>query len=171
MAHTTTPTPVRPDPIAETPRHGSRVVIGWALAASGLAAAGVLILAVTSSGPAPEPATTSSNGSLVDVPRNPEIAERWLAHHSDVIGAGRPTTSWPAGVPQSADAADRWFVQQRYAGWPAGAPHSADGADRFLAQQHARQQSSASTPGRYAGWPEGVPHSADGADRILGQQR
>jgi hypothetical protein len=136
MTHTTTPVPVRQEPTAAPPSRDPRVFLGWALLAAGLAAAGVLILAVTSSGPAPQPATTPSpTSSLFDAPNS--------------------YAGWPAGVPRSADAAERWFAQeQATAGWPAGVPRSADAAERWFAQQQAT-----------AGWPAGVPRSADAAER------
>ena len=165
MTHTTTPVPVRQGPSADRPPHGHRFVLGWLFLTAALAATGVLILAVTSSGPAPQPGTPSPNSSLLDVPRNPEISERWLAHHRELIGAGNTSTvprrgvyaGWPAGIPRSADAAERWFAQQQQApaGWPAGIPRSADAAERWFAQQ---QQAS-------AGWPAGIPRSADAAER------
>lgn len=170
MAHTTyAPAPQTPTPASSPGHHPSRrTVLGWVMLGLGVAAAGLLILLTTSSGPSSQPDTTPApNSSLLDIPRTPEIAERWLAHHSDVLGAGTATTGWPAGVPHSADAAERWFAQQRYAGWPVGVPQSADSAERF----YARQQATKPAPGRYAGWPEGVPQSADAAERLLAQQR
>ncbi|MGH3347247.1 MAG: hypothetical protein ACRDO4_09705 [Nocardioides sp.] len=146
MTNATTSVPVRQDPTANRPPLGPRVVIGWLLLAVGLAATGVLILALTSSGPAPQPGTTPTpNSSLLSVPRNPEISERWLAHHSQMIGAGSTSTvpqrgvyaGWPAGVPRSADAAERWFAQQHQvrAGWPEGIHRSADAAERWFANR------------------------------------
>lgn len=40
----------------------------------------------------------------------------------------------PAGVPRSADAAERWLANQ--SGAPLGVPRSADGAERWLADNH-----------------------------------
>lgn len=161
MAHTThAPAPQTPTPATPPGHHPSRrAVLGWVALAAGIAAAGLLILLTVTSGPTSQtPTTPGPNSSLGDIPRTPEIAERWLAHHSDVLGAGSTDTGWPAGVPRSADAVERWFFQQRYAGWPTGVPRSADAVERWFLQQ------------RYTGWPAGVPQTADGADRVLGQQ-
>jgi hypothetical protein len=122
MAHTThAPAPQTPTPAAPTGHHPSRgTVLGWVLLAVGVAAAGLLILLTTTSGPpAPEP-VQAPNGSLVDIPRNPEIAERWLAHYAgDPAGEPGRYAGWPAGVPQSADAAERWFAGFSPRGCPA----------------------------------------------------
>lgn len=144
MAHTThAPAPQTPTPATSPGHHPShRTVLGWVMLGLGVAAAGLLVLLTTTSGPAPQPDTTPApNSSLIDIPRNPEIAERWLAHH-----AGEPSgepgryAGWPARVPQSADAAERWFARQHDAGvtvdgWPKGVAQTPDALDRWLAQQ------------------------------------
>jgi len=118
MAHTTTHVPTPIPPTTDPPSRADRTrggVAGWLLTAAGLAAAGVLLLVATSAGPPPSPAPIQSpNGSLIDMPH----------------------TGWPAGVPQSADAAERWFaLQQAPVGWPEGIPRSADAADRWFNHQ------------------------------------
>ena len=98
MTRTTTSVPVRQDPTADRPPRGPRAVLGWVLLAAGLVATGVLILAVTSSGPAPQSGTTPTpNSSLHDASTAPQHG----------VYAGRPS-----GVPRSADAAERWFAHR-----------------------------------------------------------
>ncbi|GAA1479532.1 hypothetical protein GCM10009623_39780 [Nocardioides aestuarii] len=143
MAHTThAPAPQAPKPATSPGHHSPATIASWALIAVGIVAAGVLALTVTAADPpAPRPVDTP-NGSLVDIPRDPEIAERWLAHHAEVLG-GRPGPSvagWPDGVHHSADAAERWFIRIHDAGvsvdgWPKGVAHNPDALDRWLAQQ------------------------------------
>jgi hypothetical protein len=143
MAHTThAPAPQTPTPAASPGHHPSRgTVVGWVLLAAGVAAAGLLILLTTTSGPPAPAPVPAPNGSLVDIPRNPDIAERWLAHHAGELTSepGR-YAGWPAGVPQSADAAERWFARQHDAGitvdgWPRGVARTPDALDRWFAQQ------------------------------------
>jgi hypothetical protein len=144
MAQTTIHVPVPTPPTADRPTPPARtrrVIVGWLLVASAVVAAFVLLLVTTSPSPTPEPAPTP-NGSLVDVPRTPDISERWLAHHAEVLGGDASPqdggyAGWPAGVPHSADAAERWFASQHPppAGWPEGIPQSADAADRWFANQ------------------------------------
>lgn len=142
MAHTTyAPAPQTPTPAPSTGHHPTRgTVLGWVLVAAGIAAAGLLILMTAGSGPTQPAPTQAPNGSLVDIPRNPDIAERWLAHHAGEP-AGEPGryAGWPAGVPQSADAAERWFNRQQagptVTGWPKGVAQTPDALDRWLAQQ------------------------------------
>ena len=170
MTHTITHVPAPPTERPTPPGRSRSVIVGWLLVASGVVAAGVLLLVVTSPGPSPQPAPTQTlNGSLVDVPRYPEISDRWLAHHAEVLGIGKPGTDpqlgryvgWPAGVPGSADAAERWFAQrQAPAGWPEGISRSADAAERWFAQRQAP-----------AAWPEGINRSADAAERWFAQHR
>lgn len=140
MAHTTfAPAPQTPTPAQPTGHHPTRsTVLGWLVLAAGVVAAGLLIL-LTTTGPEPT-SPLAPNGSLVDIPRNPEIAERWLAHHAGGT-AGDPGryAGWPAGVPQSADAAERWFNRQQavpaVTGWPRGVAQTPDALERWLAQQ------------------------------------
>lgn len=142
MAHTTyAPAPQVPTPAPSRRPHSRRTVAGWLILAAAVVAAGVLMLTVLSSNPSrPEPAP-APNGSLVDIPRNPDIAEKWLAHHADALASGPGRyAGWPAGVPQSADAAERWFARMHDAGvtvdgWPKGVAHTPDALDRWLAQQ------------------------------------
>lgn len=62
----------------------------------------------------------------------------------------------PAGVPRSADAAEHWLANR--SGVPQGVPGSADGAEHWLG-------------GPAAPLPTGVPRSADGAERWLADNR
>ncbi len=123
------------------------MIVGWLLVAAAVVAAFVLLLVATSPGPRPEPAPTQTpngeagNGSTGSQPGS--------------------YAGWPVGVPQSADAAERWFAQQHPApvSWPVGVPRSADAAERWFAQQHPAPVS----------WPVGVPRSADAAERWFAQ--
>lgn len=138
MTHTTyAPAPQVPTPAPIRRHHPRRTLGGWLLVGAGIVATGVLVLSTTSNPPQPLP-TPAPNGSLTGIPRAPEIAEGWLAHHADVLGVqpGR-YAGWPQGVPRSADAAERWFAQRQESGaplkgWPRGVAHTPDALDRWI---------------------------------------
>lgn len=148
MTRTITPVPVRHQRTVDHPPRGSRVLLGWLLLTVSLAATGVLILAVVSSGPAPQPGSTPNpEGTRSDVP----------SVSQDGVYAG-----WPTGVPRSADAAEGWSAQQRQdpAARVTGIPRSADAAERWFVQQ------AEARAGRTARIPSArLPRSADAAER------
>ena len=105
------------------PHRSMRTAIGWAVAVLGLVTAVTLTVVAITSDTTPQRTETVQTSA-----ENPR-----------------------AGVPMSADAAERWFAAEA-AALPKGVPMSADAAERWFAADSA---------------PVGVPRSADAAERWL----
>jgi hypothetical protein len=143
MTHTTQPTKVRQTPdtgstSTRSPRQRIPSFIAWAAIAVGLMSASVLVVLTFTSDPAVKPAQTPQS------PTGSTIQQR------------------PAGVPMSADGAERYLAEHgtNLAPRPAGAPLSADAAERYLAEHGTNLVLRR----------DGVPLSADAAERYLADQ-